>query len=43
MATANNKVPAWTKPALTKLGTLKDVAGPKVVNSNGVSTGFANS
>ena len=43
MATADNKVPAWTKPALTKLGTLKDVAGPKVVNSNGASTGFANS
>ena len=43
MAAANSMVRAWTKPALTTLGTLKDVAGPTVVNSNGVSTGFANS
>lgn len=34
----------WIKPELTKLGQIKDVAGPKSVSSpNGVSGGFANS
>jgi len=33
----------WTKPELTRLGRIADVAGPKVVASNGSSAGFANS
>ena len=33
----------WTKPVLVKLGTMKDVAGPKTVSSNGLAAGFANS
>jgi hypothetical protein len=43
MAFKNDKAKVWTKPELTKLGTLKDVAGPKTVSSNGASAGFANS
>lgn len=33
----------WTKPELIRLGKITDVAGPKVVASNGASAGFANS
>ena len=33
----------WTKPVLVRLGKIADVAGPKVISSNGVSAGFANS
>ena len=33
----------WTKPELVRLGQIADVAGPKVVASNGQSAGFANS
>lgn len=33
----------WTKPELVRLGKIADVAGPKVVSSNGASSGFANS
>ncbi len=43
VAKANNTVQGWTKPVLTKLGKLADVAGPKTVSSNGASAGFANS
>ena len=32
---------AWTKPELVRLGKIADVAGPKVVSSNGASAGFA--
>jgi hypothetical protein len=43
VAKTNNTVKGWIKPELTKLGTIKDVAGPKTVSSNGASSGFANS
>lgn len=33
----------WAKPELIRLGKITDVAGPKVVSSNGSSAGFANS
>lgn len=33
----------WTKPELVRLGKLADVAGPKLINSNGASAGFADS
>ena len=36
-------VTIWTKPELVRLGQIADVAGPKVVSSNGSSAGFANS
>ncbi len=33
----------WTTPVLVRLGKIADVAGPKLINSNGVSAGFADS
>ena len=33
----------WIKPELVRLGKIADVAGPKAINSNGSSSGFADS
>lgn len=39
MALKNDKAQVWTKPELTKLGTLKDVAGVNTVgNDDGPQT-----
>lgn len=35
--------PTWTKPELVRLGKIADVAGPKVIGSDGQTGGFANS
>lgn len=35
MNSANHSTPAWNKPTLEKLGTLKDVAGPRGSGTEG--------
>lgn len=37
MNSANSSTKSWNKPALEKLGTLKDVAGPNTVGNDGVT------
>lgn len=41
MTFKNDKAKVWTKPELTKLGTLKDVAGTNTVG-NDAGAGFKN-
>lgn len=37
MSKTDQAAQRWTKPEITKLGTLKDVAGANAVNANGAS------